>query len=411
MPLLIAEPSMSFPPSREAPRFGDGGRFCQLKPSDAAAEQPRGLRSLSPERHTIYGLAMLERTFPAQWTRRLSPLLRLLLLIALSYGMLYYSYKHDDPRLAGDTDFLNYYYGMDVSPLDPVAARPPAIYRQLSAILTHLVYVAGIYYPNDIAFRDPRYDQRVFFAALFTNYVCLIFAAFLAGTIVQHELRSYAFVPATVGGMLCLLSFDTQATVITGLIEGLSWLIFALAFLFYLRRQAVLLSLVLILAIFQREVILVLFAVIAGLAFLLRRDERRLDGFVFVWSLACFAVYFLMRELAPLPFHEVPNHLDPARWLADLRGFRFTKDFIFQGLLAQNLLAIYGASAVLAIWLRRERVFWPLVLLGAFLVLAVVVVAAREDTGLGRLASMMSPAVAAFTAVSWERIGRAAQAA
>jgi hypothetical protein len=353
---------------------------------------------------------MPERTFPAQWTLRLSPLLRLLLLIALSYGMLYYSYKHDDPRVAGDSDFLEYYYGMDVSPLDPAAAHAAAIYRQLSAILIHLVYVAGIYYPNDIAFHDPHYDQRVFFAALFTNYVCLVFAAFLAGTIVQNELKSRAFVPAVVGGVLCLLSFNTQETVITGLTEGLSWLMFALAFLFYLRRQAVPVSLVLILAIFQREVILILFAAIAGMAFLLRRDERRLDGFVFIWSLACFAVYFLMRELAPLSFHEIHNHLEPARWLTRLHGFRFTKDFIFQALLSQNLLAIYGASAVLAIWLRRERVFWPLVLLGAFLVLAVVAVAAHEDTGLGRFAGVMSPAVAAFTAVSWERIGRVTRA-
>ena len=42
----------------------------------------------------------------ARWARRLSPPLRLLPRFALSYGMLYYSYKHDDPRLAGDRHFL-----------------------------------------------------------------------------------------------------------------------------------------------------------------------------------------------------------------------------------------------------------------------------------------------------------------
>lgn len=351
---------------------------------------------------------MPERTIPAQWARHLSPLLRLLLLIALSYGLLYYSYKHSNPWPDGDRDFLADYYWMDVSPLDPAAGAPPAIYRQLSAILTHLVYVAGIYYPNDIAFRDPRFDQHVFFAALFTNYVCLVFAAFLAGTIAQHELKTRAFVPATVAGTLCLLSFNTQVTVITGLTEGLSWLLFALGFLFYLRRQIVPVAIILVLAIGQREVILILFGAIAGFALLLRRDERRLDGVVFAWSLACFAVYFLMRTLAPLP-HEVPAHLDPARWLADLRGFRFTKQFVFESLLSQNLFAIYGVSAGIAAWLRRDRVFWLLALVGAFLVLAVVAVAANESIGLGRLAGMMSPALAAFTVVAWERIGRATQ--
>lgn len=353
---------------------------------------------------------MPERTFPARWARRLSPLLRLLLLFALSYGMLYYSYKHDDPRLAGDHDFLTYYYAMYQSPLDITAAHPPAIYRQLSAVVTHLVYAAGIYYPNTIAFQDTHYDQHIFFAALFTNYVCLVLAAWVAGMIVQHELESRAFGSATLGGVICLLSFSTQVSVITGLTDGLSWLMFALAFLFYLRHQTVSLATILVLAIFQREVILILFAAIAGLAFLLRRDERRLDGFVCIWSLACFAVYFLMRELAPLPFHEVPNHLDPSRWLAELRGFRFKRDFIFQALLSQNLLAIYAGSAAMAVWLRRERIFWLPVLIAAFLVLAVVAVAADEQTGLGRIASVMSPALAAFTAVAWERMGRSAPA-
>jgi hypothetical protein len=353
---------------------------------------------------------MPERAISARLARRLSPLLRLLLLFALSYGMLYYSYKHDDPRLAGDRDFLTRYYTMYLSPLDLVAASPPAIYRQLSAVVTHVVYAAGIYYPNTIAFQDPRYDQHIFFAALFTNYVCLVLAAWLAGMIVEHELKSPAFVPATVGGMICLLSFSTQVSVITGLTEGLSWLMFALAFLFYLRRWTVPLALLLVLAIFQREVILILFAAITGLAFLLRRHERRRDGIVFIWSLACFAGYFLMRKTMVLPFPERPAHLDPGHWFEALRQFHVTKDFVFQGLLSQNLLAIYAVSAALAIWLRRERIFWLAVLVGAFLVLAAVTIVANNDSQLGRLASILSPVLAAFTAIAWERMGRAVPA-
>jgi uncharacterized membrane protein (UPF0136 family) len=353
---------------------------------------------------------MPERAISARLARRLSPLLRLLLLFVLSYGMLYYSYKHDDPRLAGDRDFLTRYYTMYLSPLDLVAASPPAIYRQLSAVVTHVVYAAGIYYPNTIAFQDPRYDQHIFFAALFTNYVCLVLAAWLAGMIVEHELKSSAFVPATVGGVICLLSFNTQVSVITGLTEGLSWLMFALAFLFYLRRWTVPLALLLVLAIFQREVILILFAAITGLAFLLRRHERRRDGIVFIWSLACFAGYFLMRKTMVLPFPERPAHLDPGHWFEALRQFHVTKDFVFQGLLSQNLLAIYAVSAALAIWLRRERIFWLAVLVGAFLVLAAVTIVANNDSQLGRLASILSPVLAAFTAIAWERMGRAVPA-
>ncbi len=354
---------------------------------------------------------MPERAISARLAHRLSPLARLLLLFALSYGMLYYSYKHDDPRLVGDYDFLTRYYAMYLSPLDLTAASPPAIYRQLSAVATHLVYAAGIYYPNAIAFADPRYDQHVFFAALLTNYVCLVLAAWLAGMIVQHELKSPAFVPATVGGIICLLSFSTQVSVITGLTEGLSWLMFALGFLFFLRRWMAPLALLLVLAIFERELILILFAAISGLAFLLRREERRRDAMVFIWSLACFAGYFVMRKIVASPFPERPAQLDPGRWLEALRQFHITKAFVFEGLLSQNLLAIYVVSGAVAIWLRRERLFWLPVIGGAFLVLAAVAVITNNDIQLGRLASILSPVLAALTAISWERVARVAQVA
>lgn len=320
--------------------------------------------------------------------------------------MLYFSYKHDDPRIGGDRDYITYYYSMYLSPLDLTAARPPAIYRQLSAIATHLVYATGIFYPNDISFHPDGYDQRVFFAALFTNYICLVITAWLAGTIVQQELKARAFIPATLAGLICLLSFHTQVSVITGLTEGPSWLLFASAFLFYLRRQSLPIVIVFVLAIFQREVILTLFAGIAGLAALTRSDERRFEGFVLAASVVCFIIYFLMRKMIVLPFSEVRAHMDPWAWLRNLRNFQLSWGLVFQGFLSQNLLWIYTVSAALAARRQREWPFWLPVLLGSFLILAGIDILTAEGNNLGRYGSMLSPVLAALITVTWIRMER-----
>lgn len=138
--------------------------------------------------------------------------LRLTILFFCSYGLLYYAYKNQDLALVG-SDFFTY-YNMYLSPLDLTAAEPPAVYRQLSAIAIHLVYRTGIYYPCAISMQVPGYDQHMFFAALLTNYLFLILAAWVAGAIVQQELATQAFVPATMAGLICLLSFYSQVAVL-----------------------------------------------------------------------------------------------------------------------------------------------------------------------------------------------------
>ena len=87
-------------------------------------------------------------------------LVRLALLFAVSYGLLYFSYKYYVPW-SGGHDFTSY-YKMYLSPFDFTAAPAPFIYRQLSAIVTHLVYAAGIYYPNAIWFHDAATTSMCF---------------------------------------------------------------------------------------------------------------------------------------------------------------------------------------------------------------------------------------------------------
>jgi len=329
-------------------------------------------------------------------------IVRLALLFLASYGMLYFSYKYYVPW-SGGSDFSQY-YNMYLSPLDFDVAPSPIVFRQLSVIATHLVYIAGIYYPNSIWFNDVSYDQHVFFAALLTNYIFLVFTAWGVGAIVEHALGHRNFLPATIGGLFCLLSFHSQVSVITGLTEGVSWFLLALAFLFYLRQQALSVFIILALAILQRETILIVFASISGIALLLQHEKRRFNAIIFLWSIACCIAYLLMRTII-LPIPGATEQTDPAAILEHLRTFHLTRDILFQGFLSQNLLWLY-LVAVILFGDEQSRRFWLPTLLGTFLVLTVVSIAAGIDNNLGRIASILSPIWAAFVATSCVRLDR-----
>src|SRR5262245_49881117 len=163
-------------------------------------------------------------------------------------------------------------------PLDFSAATAPFVYRQISALVTHALYLTGLYYPEGISFSDSAIDQRMFFSALLANYLGLTLAATLAGSAVERATGSFAY--SLLAGFLCLLSFHTQTAVITGLTDGISWFFVALLYFFYVRRERWPLVAVLVLAIFQREIIPLVFLLIAFFSLVFRSDDRRYDRFV-----------------------------------------------------------------------------------------------------------------------------------
>ena len=130
---------------------------------------------------------------------------RLALLYVASYGLLYFSYKFLMPW-GGTGDFRDY-YGVYLKPLDLHVEASPFVLRQVSAVLTHLVWKAHIYYPEKIAFQEAGIDQHILFAALFTNWVFLVLAAATAGVVAEEIAGSRDWILATLAGFLCLLSF------------------------------------------------------------------------------------------------------------------------------------------------------------------------------------------------------------
>jgi len=333
-----------------------------------------------------------------------SSLLRAGALLLASYGLFYFSYKYYVPIRA---DFYRY-YPMYQRPLDFTAATAPFVYRQVSAVITHALYLTGIFYPEDISFKDPDIDQRMFFSALLANYLGLLLAAIVAGRIAELKTGSFSF--SLIAGLLCLISFHTQTAVITGLTDGISWFFVAALYLLYLRGARLLFLVLLVLSIFQREIISLVFILLGSFALLLGSGEKRQNVFVLACAGTCFAAYLLLRTvIIAAPGYEfqlslasvLANVLSP--YAVSLRAV------VLQGFMSQNVIFI-AAAAHAALWLKaREMPREFLVLFFTFVALAAIGLADGIGVNIGRIGGMLSPAFAALAAAALWRLERLAQ--
>jgi len=327
-----------------------------------------------------------------------SSLLRFLILLLASYGLFFFSYKYYVPIRA---DFYRYYQ-MYQRPLDFTVATAPFVYRQVSAVVTHALYLTGLFYPDEISFSDPEIDQRMFFAALLANYLGLLLAAVLAGRIAELKTGSFSF--SLLAGLICLVSFHTQTAVITGLTDGISWFFVAALYLLYLQRARVLFAAVLVLSIFQREVISLDFALLSTFALLLSFGEKRHNLFALGWSAACFAAYLLLRTLIiAAPGYEFQLSLMTV--LANVLSpyWENAPAVIFQGFLSQNLVFI-AAAVYGALWFRTRTLPREFaVLLLTFVAIVAIGLADGIGVNVGRIGGMLSPVFAALAAAGlWQ---------
>jgi hypothetical protein len=315
---------------------------------------------------------------------------RLAILGLLSYGLLYFSYKFYIPWYGG-SDYIEY-YKMYVSPLDFSAAHSPWVYRQLSAILTHVVYKSGLYYNDEISFHDLAYDQRIFFAALLTNFVCLLLTATIVGSSVERRGNGGLVVYPLLAGLLCFASFMSQTAVITGLTDGVTWLLIAALVYFYLRESSLsAVGVLLAISIFQREMIAVMFGALACFSLIFRRGTRRYQAAVLLFSVASFCTYVFIRKfLLPVP-GEYEGQLSVISMLHAIQQFRPTKALILQGMLSQNVLILCLLSSFILMLTggRTARIMWVSLLTWA--VLAGISILEGIGGNLGRVAGAMTP--------------------
>jgi hypothetical protein len=326
-------------------------------------------------------------------------LYRLSFFTLLSYGFLYFSYKWLNPTRV-NVDFIEY-YGMIQHPFDFHAAPSPWVYRQWTAVIAHALWKLHVYYPDVIQFYDPRYGQRIFFAALLTNFLSVVVAAWLTTLIIDHWLASSSTRQSTIlplfAGMLCFFSFYLQETTITGQADGLSWAIVALCYVLYQRHSLLVLAAVLLLSILQREIIPVIFLVFACTDLLAHRkadaDARRFLSWTAVASAAAFAAYLLTRHFIAAPGNEYQADLHAQ--LRQLLAFRPTSAYFAQVFFGQNLLAILAGLSLLAYKRHRTLSNMLLPLAAACIALLLISVMTQIGTNASRMLALLTPIVAA----------------
>ena len=326
-------------------------------------------------------------------------LYRLCILVVASYGLLYFTYRFAKPW-PGSNDYYANYYFMYLSPLNTDAASAPYNLRQISAVITHLVLATHLFPANRPTAIVPGRDPRVLFAAMVTNWVFLILAAWIAGLIAEQELNEPNALVALVAGFLCLLAFQTPFFVFSGLTEGMNWFLLAAGFLAYMRRARHWLLLILILSIVQRESILIIVGVIAACDLGLSRENKRFKMRVLVEAVACFAIYFLARRLF-LPGSSGETHF--AEMLAAIRHSGPASTFLSQMVLTQSIAILFFALAWLGRKNRGQKRPWAACLLAAMIVLDLVGVAAGIVDNLGRVLGILVPILAGLAAAQFWR--------
>ena len=319
---------------------------------------------------------------------------RLVLLLIASYGLLYYSYKYLVPeRGVGDSD---YYYPVFRQPLNFHVAGSPFVLRQVSAVLTWLVWHTHLFYSTKISFANAAYDQHLFFAALVANWLSLVVTALVAGLIAEELLGARHTLVAAVAGLLCLLTFHAQAAVITNMAEGPAWLLITLAFLCLLRRSRVWLGVVLVLAVFERELVLLAFGFLVALDLLPWRSPRRFRVLSLLGAVLCFFVYLgLRREVAGYDFQTHPGHLFSMMFRID-----FSNNLFFPVLLAQNVMFLALGTWVAARGRPAATRAWLPKVLACFAFLVLISLGSDEINNTGRLAGILTPLFAACAATS-----------
>ena len=350
------------------------------------------LLMLSPE---VRGKLMLKKA-----------LFRFAFYTLLSYGFFYFSYKYYVPDFGG-TDFYEY-YSMYLQPLHFDVAKSSWIYRQLSALVVHFIWKLGVFYDTTISFSREGFDKRVFFAAILSNYIALICTAVVSAFATDAICRDRNEWCSITAGMLCFFGFFAQPGVLTGLTEGLSWLLVSIGFLGYVMRSFIPICVVLCLSVFQRETIPIVFGVFSAVGLIFHRGERRLDGVVLLCSLTSFATYIFIRSvLIPVTGNE--DQISPSAILSSLEIWqtKVTKDFIFQALLSQNLLILLATMwAVLATsraFKSRPDLPWAhtseiSVFLSAFSLIVVGFAAGIQVNNIGRVLAILTPIVSSLLA-------------
>lgn len=260
--------------------------------------------------------------------------------ILLSYPMFYYAYKFGFPDF-GASDF--YSYAILYKDWDFERIESPYNLKLISCFCIYLMNKVGFYYEAEIVYTTmyPHFDQQVFFNAVFFNYICLVLTCMviykLVLKITRNEVYAFAF------GVLYLLGFGTIFFALKPTADSCAILLFGISFYYYLKKSYWV-YLFLLLAVIQREYILIIYGVITVIDYL--HDRKKYFLGIFISSCMLFVVYYVIRKTwLYTPRYEYAMTLE-SYMNAIINPNLEWVSFFKQTMLVNNLLFIYVAILV-----------------------------------------------------------------
>jgi hypothetical protein len=321
--------------------------------------------------------------------RLIKDILILISFFCLSAGTYYGGAKFHVPWY-GSNDFSEY-YKMTVAPFEN-SAEAPFAYRVLTPTIAHYIHKYEIFYDSkSTPFKDyyfiqgaDTYMSSVLGAMIFTNYIFLAIGAFFTYKSILINLKGGGFMGQIVALGIPSLSFLTLSTVVhgyAGLTEGVT--IFFISLLCYLAitNRLILFTGFCFLSVLQRELVpLILLLYVSTLP----RLERKV-AFVFSSSLA-FSLYFLIKFYFQIPGNEHQTQI--SELVHNLLNFSLSKEFLFQGILANNI-TIFVLLLSVALDCNNTKPFFPYIFI--CIVLLILGVATGIGNNVGRILNMTTP--------------------
>ena len=190
-------------------------------------------------------------------------------------------------------DFFQYYWLYKDFDLSRVIA--PHNMRFIGAFFVFVGYKLNLYYNTATAFdhyaQHWGFLKQVYFNAVFINYLFVTFTASLISWFVlrKHGNRVLAFL----AGIVFLLGFGTIFYLVMPLTDAFSVLLFTGMWILY-ERRSYWIMLILLLAVFQREYLLIAMAIVAGADLFGQRQRYVL--LTVMGAVLGFVLYLILRK-------------------------------------------------------------------------------------------------------------------
>jgi hypothetical protein len=272
------------------------------------------------------------------------PFIELILYGLLTYPLFYYAYKFSSPEVGGLKDYFSYYFlykDWNFSEVDS-----PFNQRVISSFFIYLFHKIGFSYETDIVYTTDFADKKIYFNAIFFNYLSFLASCLVIYKTVARSLNNTIL--AFSSGVLYALGFGTLFFNLNGLTESFSLLLAAVMFYYYLNKSHLIL-IPIILAVFQREYLFFVFGLIALMDYLFE-EKNKYYLQVLLYTVMAFVLYYILRKT----FFYTPRYeaqLSVVDSLLNLFNPRFPLgDYIKQTFLIQNILFVYLLTLAYKKW-------------------------------------------------------------